>query len=135
MKRLFIASYKLPFNISFNSAKIEISEEIGARSSRLENFYSEHNARWVGCTGIDDHEFTEKESSVLRDQLGKYNCTPIIPPVGDYHNFLHGFSKNTIWPLFHYFNEFADYQNEYWESYVKVKPGVCRLPLQGNGSQ
>ena len=33
---------------------------------------------------------------------------------------LHGFSRNTIWPLFHYFTEHVTYSEVSWKAYVKI---------------
>ncbi len=30
------------------------------------------------------------------------------------------FSRNTIWPLFHYFTQNAKYEDNYWEAYIRV---------------
>ena len=35
-------------------------------------------------------------------------------------NFYHGFCNKTIWPLFHYFTTYAEYEKEYWLTYKRV---------------
>jgi len=120
MKRLFIASYKLPLDISVSSLSIDIVPEQAARLHGLEKFHEENNAWWVGCTGNDDYYFTAEEKKILSKTLEDHNCTAVFPEISDYRKHLHGFSRNTLWPLFHYFRENADYKIDEWEAYVNV---------------
>jgi trehalose 6-phosphate synthase/phosphatase len=85
---------------------------------------------------LDDHYFSEKEKRSLEINLKDHNCIPIFPDVSDYQKHLHGFSKNTLWPLFHYFTENTDYNHENWEAYIKVNQQyadtICELMEPGD---
>jgi trehalose 6-phosphate synthase/phosphatase len=40
-----------------------------------------------------------------------------------------GFCNKTIWPLFHYFPSFAEYEGEFWEVYQTVNQLFCEHSL------
>ena len=120
MKRLFLASNQLPVTINKNGSgfDIQFSEELTI--SGLEDFYSEYETKWIGHVGVDDEEFSIHEKHSLRNRLEDFECIPVFPEIEDYNLYLHEFSKNTIWPLFHYFTQNAVYDDKSWEAYVRV---------------
>lgn len=131
MKRLYIASSKLPVTISVTSESIDIEPEGGSRLTGLEKFHDEQNAWWVGCTGNDDYYYSSDEKEFLSKRLLDHKCTAVFPEISDYRKHLHGFSRNTLWPLFHYFRENAEYNIDEWEAYVNVNRNyaetICAL--------
>ena len=36
-----------------------------------------------------------------------------------------GFSNKVLWPNFHYFPQYIEYKNEYWEAYKRVNEKFC----------
>jgi trehalose 6-phosphate synthase/phosphatase len=73
---------------------------------------------WVGWPGssIDD----ESHGEVKAKALSEYSCWPVFLSEQDVENFYQGFCNETIWPLFHYFPNYARYDEVYWEQYRKV---------------
>ncbi|HCC69914.1 MAG TPA: bifunctional alpha,alpha-trehalose-phosphate synthase (UDP-forming)/trehalose-phosphatase [Bacteroidales bacterium] len=120
MKKLFIASLHLPVKISLNNEDIEIKHSDGIFLPGLKDFYSKFETTWVGHTGIEKHECDEKTKRQLEKELKRYQCVPVKSDATDYKNFLHQFSRNTLWPLFHYFPQDISYNDSSWESYNKV---------------
>jgi len=47
-------------------------------------------------------------------------CDSVSLNQHDLDNFYYGFSNRTLWPLFHYFMEFAEFEKDFWDSYKTV---------------
>lgn len=120
MKNLFIASLQLPVNVFFNDEGVRIIQTEGTSVPGLKDFYGKFETTWVGHTGIENYDCSEKEKANLDKELKKYSYIPLYTESQDYEFFLHEFSRNTIWPLFHYFPQDTSYNERAWESYNAV---------------
>ncbi len=120
MKRLILASNVLPLNITWREEDYRIEKTDEQTISGLQNFYEAFHPKWVGLTNFENHEFSPKEIERLEAKLESFNCVPIFARPRDRNLFLHGFSRNTIWPLFHYFTENVTYSEVSWKAYVKI---------------
>lgn len=52
--------------------------------------------------------------------MAEHNSCPIWLSRSEVEKYYHGFSNKTIWPLFHYFTQYTEYDNHSWEVYEKV---------------
>ncbi|MGM0666795.1 MAG: bifunctional alpha,alpha-trehalose-phosphate synthase (UDP-forming)/trehalose-phosphatase [Bacteroidota bacterium] len=120
MKKLFIASLQLPVNVLFNEEGVNIIQTEDASLAGMQGFYSKFESTWVGHTGIENYECSSQEKINLDRELKKFSYIPVYTESEDFEHFLHGFSKNTIWPLFHYFPQDTTYDDKAWESYNTV---------------
>ncbi|MBE9510258.1 MAG: bifunctional alpha,alpha-trehalose-phosphate synthase (UDP-forming)/trehalose-phosphatase [Bacteroidetes bacterium] len=130
MENLFVVSSQLPVHIEKveKDFKIAIKEE--PVKSGLENFYRQYNTKWIGLTSIDHYKLSNQEKEKLKDELQEYNCIPVFADWNVINDSVHGFSKETIWPLFHYFTQNAVYVEKYWNAYVKVNRYYAEKILQ-----
>lgn len=120
MRRLILASNQLPVNIKWQDRNYEIEKTEEQTISGLQGFYQSYQPIWVGLTGFENHDFTKREIHILETKLEQFNCIPILPRPHDRNLYLHGFSRNTIWPLFHYFTEHVTYSEVSWKAYNKI---------------
>ena len=120
MKRLILASNILPVHITPSNSSFEIEKTDEQTISGLQEFYSACEPRWVGLTNFETREFTPDEMSMLEKELATHQCIPVFPRIHDRNLYSHGFSRNTLWPLFHYFTEHVTYSEISWNAYVKV---------------
>ena len=120
MKRLILASNILPVHIAWQDGKYLIERAEEQTISGLQDFYQEFQPKWVGLTGFENHDFNKREAETLEKQLLAYSCIPVFPRSSDRNLYHHGFARNTIWPLFHYFTENVSYSEVSWKAYVKV---------------
>ena len=74
----------------------------------------------MGLTEFENHDFNKKDTATLEKKLAAFNCVPVFPRSQDRNLYHHGFSRNTLWPLFHYFTENVSYSEDSWKAYVKV---------------
>jgi trehalose 6-phosphate synthase/phosphatase len=120
MKRLILASNLLPVHINWQRGKYLIEKAEETTISGLRDFYSTYEPQWVGLTGFENHQFTARDIRNLEEALKPTNCVPIFPRPHDTNLHLHGFSRNTLWPLFHYFTEQVTYSEVAWKAYMKI---------------
>ena len=120
MRRLILASNLLPVHIQWQNGKYHIEKAEETTISGLQNFYSEFKPEWVGMTGFENHEFKAGEMRSLQAALKPFHCVPIFPRPRDGQLHLHGFARNTLWPLFHYFAENVNYSEVSWKAYMKI---------------
>ena len=121
MGRIVIVSNVLPLKVQrFENHEIILEDRIGGFSSGMRNFHEEEKTIWLGSTGFNERKLSKKEKSRLNIEYMKRSCTPVYLKKKDSERHLAGFSNNTIWPVFHYFQELASYKKEDWAGYVKV---------------
>jgi trehalose 6-phosphate synthase/phosphatase len=130
MKRLILASNQLPVHISWQDDKYLITKSDEQTIAGLQTFYQECNPLWVGLTGFENHDFLPKEVKSLEKKLEPFDCIPIFPRARDHNLYLHGFARNTLWPLFHYSTENVIYSEVSWKAYNKINRLYAERILQ-----
>jgi trehalose 6-phosphate synthase/phosphatase len=120
MRRLFIASHRIPVAIDKQGDEFIITPAGKSTIYDLPDFAEYFESKWIGLTEIDDHMFSDQEKKQLSLRLEEYRAIPLFPDPELYHASMHGFAKNTLWPIFHYFPQNATYNDTYWEGYVRV---------------
>jgi trehalose 6-phosphate synthase/phosphatase len=73
---------------------------------------------WIGWAGTTVED--ETEQTTIAAELKLQGMLPVFLSDTDVTNFYDGFSNKTIWPHFHYFTQYTQYSDEYWESYSNV---------------
>ena len=109
MKRLILASNLLPVHILWQDESYHIEKADEQTISGLNDFYSDFKPLWVGLNPFENHDFNSKEAFELSSRLRDFDCVPIFPRPRDRNLYLHGFARNTLWPLFHYFTDNVTY--------------------------
>jgi trehalose 6-phosphate synthase/phosphatase len=56
----------------------------------------------------------------VKTLLAKEQCLPVFLTEELIENYYDGFSNATLWPLFHYFTDFTEFKEIYWQDYYKV---------------
>lgn len=120
MSKTIFVSNLLPLKIQFQQNKVHLKPRIGGYSSGLRNFYIENHTAWLGSTGFENWKLSRDQKEAVRKEYAKHNCYPLFIGKREQERYLEGYANSTIWPLFHYFNEHANYSQENWEVYKKV---------------
>ncbi len=118
MKRLIIASNRLPVKISKSGDNMQVTASEGGLATGLKSYHKDNNSVWIGWPGVIPE--TEKESETVTTLLKKEHCLPVFLDGDLIDNYYDGFSNATLWPLFHYFTEFTSFKDVYWQAYKKV---------------
>lgn len=119
-QKLIIVSNRLPVSVEIDK-KIEYHQSMGGLATGLSSFYQSYDCVWLGWSGLTEEEVNPEQKNKITQQLKlKYNCYPLFLPEKHLNNYYFGFCNEIIWPLFHYFNQYAIFKPEYWESYYQV---------------
>jgi len=74
----------------------------------------------VGWPGLASGTLTPEEESEITEQLSQENCSPVFLSQRQVDGYYNGFCNRTIWPLFHYFPLYTQYNDAYWKAYRRV---------------
>lgn len=121
MGRLLIVSNRLPVTARAEDGHLILEPSIGGLATGLASFYRDYDSRWIGWYepphGPVDPEESESVAARLDAECG---CTPVFMPPDEAAAYYEGFANATLWPTFHYFTQFARFEDSWWEAYVNV---------------
>lgn len=122
--RLIVISNRLPVKKSGTAGQTTFVESDGGLVSSLKSYFDKQDAEksqrviWIGAA-----DFTKKTwDKFIRtnQQQFSYTMEPVFVEDRVFNKYYNGFCNATIWPLFHYFPSFADFEGETFESYEEV---------------
>ncbi len=119
-RRIILVSNRLPVTITKDIGSFKVDPSSGGLVTGLSSLKDEWEVKWVGNPGISKDNLTKKEIDALESDLRDKNLYPVFLSSKENKAYYDGFSNNTIWPLFHYFPMFTNFDNEEWEQYRVV---------------
>lgn len=118
MAKTIIVSNRLPVKIKRSKEGFEYLPSEGGLATGLGSIYKQGDNIWVGWPGLAIQKGKEKE--IIRRQLRSESMKPVFLSVHEIEDFYEGFSNETLWPNFHYFNQYTVYDDLLWRAYQKV---------------
>lgn len=119
MARTIIVSNRLPVKVvKGREDKLEYHPSEGGLATGLSSVYKQGDNLWIGWPGIYFKSKAKQEEA--REALEAKNMLPVFLTQEEITLYYEGFSNETLWPNFHYFNQFALYKRSYWEAYERV---------------
>jgi len=118
MAKTIIVSNRLPIKIKKEGNKMVYLPSEGGLATGLGSIYKEGDNVWVGWPGLAVSKTKEKND--ITQNLKKENMSPVFLSAQEIHDFYEGFSNETLWPNFHYFNQYTVYDENLWAAYQKV---------------
>lgn len=131
MSRPILVANRLPVTIGIDTDTGEqtLTHSVGGLVTGLRPLHESSGGLWVGYPGA------EPDDNVRR-QLTEHNLVPVELDPQDYEDYYEGYSNDAIWPLFHYFTEFASFVPEHFEAYRRVNQRfadvICDLAEPGD---
>lgn len=122
--RLILVSNRLPLKAVKQDGKTVFIESDGGLVSALKSYFEKNNANefgekfWVGAA-----DFTEKkwQRAVTRGKMSStYKIEPIFFEGKIFDKYYNGFCNATIWPLFHYFPSYVEFEEDDFVAYEEV---------------
>jgi trehalose 6-phosphate synthase/phosphatase len=121
MGRLVIVSNRLPVTVEKRKGQIHFRHSVGGVATGLASITRPREAIWVGWAEIPSGRITAAERADVVDRLwDEHGSRPIFLSQRDIAGFYQGFSNRTLWPLFHHFARYAEFDAEYWKAYERV---------------
>ncbi|MFO7844871.1 MAG: trehalose-6-phosphate synthase, partial [Bacteroidales bacterium] len=120
MSKIIIVSNRLPLNIKIENDKLDIQPSVGGLATGMKSVHKAYESKWIGWTGLAKEDLSKELDKKVNEAVKKEDCIGVSLTKEEVDLYYYGFSNKTIWPLFHYFTEFAEFKKDYWEAYLKV---------------
>lgn len=130
MREIYIISNRLPVTVTRQEGAFTIKPSAGGVATGLGSIYRTYGARWVGWPGIAVNKGDSDKKVEIERILKSQDCMPVFLTRHDVDHYYRGFSNNTIWPLFHYFQHYTEFNESYWHVYEKVNRRFCEMLLK-----
>ncbi|MFK7933542.1 MAG: bifunctional alpha,alpha-trehalose-phosphate synthase (UDP-forming)/trehalose-phosphatase [Saprospiraceae bacterium] len=119
MSRIVIISNRLPITIDKKEdGALYYHPSAGGLATGLNSLDDSVEKIWVGWPG---REIEDKwEQSAVHSDLLEQSLHPVFLSQQEIACYYEGFSNRTIWPHFHYFTQFTDYDEDNWQAYQQV---------------
>ncbi|WP_462251834.1 bifunctional alpha,alpha-trehalose-phosphate synthase (UDP-forming)/trehalose-phosphatase [Ekhidna sp.] len=119
MAKIIIVSNRLPVKIEkAASGGFEYKTSEGGLATGLGSIYKQGDNVWLGWPGLAVNKTEAKDE--ITERLSEENMHPVFLTKNEIEEYYEGFSNETLWPNFHYFNQHAVYNEDFWAAYKKV---------------
>lgn len=116
--KTIIVSNRLPVRLVKEDDQLSFIPSEGGLATGLGSIYKQGDNVWIGWPGAV-LESKKQEESTTKELQGQ-NMAPVFLTDEDIELYYEGFSNETLWPNFHYFNQYSEFNDDYWESYQQV---------------
>ncbi len=130
MNKTIIISNRLPLQIKLEDNQLNVKPSVGGLATGLKSIHEEGDGIWIGWSGLTEEELTEDLTQEVEKELANAKCARVPLNQDDIDKFYFGFSNKTLWPLFHYFLEYTEFDSEQWEAYKKVNQKFADVVLE-----
>ena len=120
MRKTLIISNRLPLKISIEKNKVVSKASVGGLATGMKPVHQQSDSLWIGWNGLREEEIEDSHKKSINTLLDKARCIPVSLTSLDVETFYFGFSNKTIWPLFHYFPEYTEFEKHFWCAYDSV---------------
>ncbi|WP_222984506.1 bifunctional alpha,alpha-trehalose-phosphate synthase (UDP-forming)/trehalose-phosphatase [Flagellimonas meishanensis] len=120
MGKTIIISNRLPVQLQISNGKINAVPSVGGLATGMKSVHSGGESLWIGWSGLTDEETPPELEQDIDAALAEHGCAKVTLNATEVDGFYFGFSNRTIWPLFHYFMEYSEFELDFWETYKAV---------------
>src|SRR5690606_18653274 len=118
--KTLIVSNRLPLNVSVENGEVKVSPSVGGLATGMKSIHQNSESIWIGWAGIASDDLDASTEMKIKELSEKEKCIPVSLSEQELEEYYYGFSNRILWPLFHYFTEYAHFDEVYWEAYKKV---------------
>ncbi|RIV68360.1 bifunctional alpha,alpha-trehalose-phosphate synthase (UDP-forming)/trehalose-phosphatase [Flagellimonas aequoris] len=120
MGKTIIISNRLPVQLQISNGTINAIPSVGGLATGMKSVHSGSESLWIGWSGLTDEETPPELEDDIDKALAKNGCAKVKLNAGEIDGFYFGFSNRTVWPLFHYFLEYSEFELDFWNTYKAV---------------
>ncbi len=121
-KRLFVISNRLPVNITVSNGSADVTESTGGLVTAISSFINNAQVNdgfeetyWAGVPGCNSSTWKKIAQQLVNKE---FHYVPVFIKKNIYDKYYNGLSNSTIWPIFHYFPSYAEYNSDHYEKYL-----------------
>jgi trehalose 6-phosphate synthase/phosphatase len=128
-KRLFIVSNRLPVCVTREDNRTQIKPAAGGLVSAIQSYLQKENTafsevHWAGVPGCTPTVWNEAANQL---DTSRFNYVPVMVYKEQYEKYYNGFSNSVLWPLFHYFPSYAEYDSDEYDHYKLVNEHFAEI--------
>ncbi len=117
-KKLIIVSNRLPVQIKKKNNRLELRQSSGGLVSAINSIPRDsNNIVWIGAADFKKELWDEYQKEGNKTDM---EIVPVFLDKRQEHLYYSGFSNTIIWPLFHYFPSFVEYEESFYRAYRAV---------------
>ena len=120
MGKTIIISNRLPLQLQITEKGLSAQPSVGGLATGMKSVHHGGESLWIGWSGLTKEDIPKSLESEIDYTLAKHGCSNVKLTQSEIDGFYFGFSNRTIWPLFHYFMEYAEFELDFWEIYKSV---------------
>lgn len=120
MSKLIIVSNRLLKTIKIRKGKIKYTASVGGLATGLHSFLESKDFEWIGWPGISSDNLSVKDKRAIEKELNEERYHPVFLTSSLVSEYYRGYCNKSIWPLFHYFPQYAEFNDKQWDTYKKV---------------
>lgn len=120
MSKTIILSNRLPVQLQISQGRIEATPSVGGLATGMKSVHQDGESLWIGWSGLTREETPEELEGEIDQALDSHGCLRVPLDTEEVDGFYFGFSNRTLWPLFHYFMEYSEFELANWEVYEAV---------------
>ena len=134
MENLIIVSNRMPLNADFKNSRLNVTSSIGGLATGLSAVHPQNNSVWIGWLGLEEEEIPcDERKDDLMEIAVSHHCIPVLLTHKDIEDYYHGASNRVLWPLFHYFTQYAKFSAKKWDGYRRVNEKFAETVLEHAG--
>lgn len=130
MAKTVIISNRLPVQLQISNGKIEAVPSVGGLATGMKSVHSGADSLWIGWSGLTSEEIPTELESQIDQALADLGCAKVQLSTDDINGYYFGFSNRTVWPLFHYFMEYAEFELPNWDVYKSVNQKFADVVIE-----
>jgi trehalose 6-phosphate synthase/phosphatase len=115
--RIINVSNRLPIKISSAQEEIRYKMSEGGLATGLSSIFKTYENLWIGWPGAVVEAGSQQ--TVIND-LQQQRLLPVFLSKEEINNYYEGFCNEVVWPLFHYFPSYTEFNPQYFEAYKSV---------------
>lgn len=129
--RLLVVSNRLPIVVVEEDGEMTFHEGAGGLVSGISAYldslkgssFAKTEHLWIGWPGVTIEEPAKQSATAAA--LSQFDARPVFLTERSMDKFYHGFCNKIIWPLFHYFPTYAEYDESFYAHYKVVNQIFC----------
>lgn len=121
MSKLILIANRLPVTIEKKENSLIFNPSVGGLATGMSGLTKIMDCVWLGFSGQPFDVLETADREIISEKLKtEFHSYPVELNTQDIKLYYDGFSNKTIWPLFHYFPVYTNYDKITWESYQLV---------------
>ncbi|WP_405207481.1 bifunctional alpha,alpha-trehalose-phosphate synthase (UDP-forming)/trehalose-phosphatase [Aquimarina sp. LLG6339-5] len=133
MSKTIIISNRLPLQLEIDNNSIKTTPSVGGLATGMKSVHSGSDSIWIGWSGLTEEQLDTEKRNLVNNALKKHQCVGVPLTELEIDGFYYGFSNNTLWPLFHYFMEYTEFNKDSWEVYQQVNQKFADVIIENLG--